>query len=155
MTDQLPSDGRIVGVDFGHVRIGIAITDPSRSIASPLNNYTRGGATADTTYFRQLVEEERVAGFVVGLPLHMSGDESQKSTEAREFGAWLADQTGIPVVFHDERFSSVAADALMGEAELTRKQRKKRRDMLAAQIILTSFLERIESSSPSDGHFAV
>jgi len=147
MTDQLPTVGRIAGVDFGQVRIGIAITDPSRSFASPLENYTRGGEAADAAYFRRLVEEEAVAGFVVGLPLHMSGDESQKSTEARDFGAWLGRQTGSPIVFHDERFSTVAADALMGEAELTRKQRKKRRDMLAAQIILTSFLERPENSS--------
>jgi putative Holliday junction resolvase len=155
MTDQLPLEGRIAGVDFGQVRIGIAITDPGRSIASPLDNYTRGGEIADANYFRRLVEEERVAGFVVGLPLHMSGDESQKSTEAREFGAWLARQTGSPVVFHDERFSSVAADALMGEAELTRKQRKKRRDMLAAQIILSTFLEQTKNSSQNDGHSAV
>ncbi|HJN10159.1 MAG: Holliday junction resolvase RuvX [Pirellulaceae bacterium] len=154
MTDPFPSDGRIAGVDFGHVRIGIAITDPSRSIASPLDNYTRHGEGADATYFRRLVEEERVAGFVVGLPLHMSGDESQKSNEVRDFGAWLARQTGSPVVFHDERFSTVAADALMGEAELTHKQRKKRRDMLAAQIILTSFLERPENSSENDGQLA-
>ena len=84
----------------------------------------------------------------------MSGDESQKSTEAREFGAWLARQTGSPVVFHDERFSSVAADALMGDAELTHKQRKKRRDMLAAQIILSTFLEQTEKPSQNDGHFA-
>lgn len=145
MNDQLPTAGRIAGVDFGQVRIGIAITDPSRSFASPLDNYTRGGEAADAIYFRRLVEEERVTGFVVGLPLHMSGDESQKSTEAREFGAWLGRQTGTPIVFQDERFSTVAADALMGEAELTRKQRKKRRDMLAAQIILTSFLERPEN----------
>ena len=154
MTDQFPLDGRIVGVDFGHVRIGIAITDPSRSIASPLDNYTRRGVDADASYFRRLVDEERVAGFVVGLPLHMSGDESQKSIEVRGFGAWLARQTGAPVVFHDERFSTLAADALMGEAELTHKQRKKRRDMLAAQIILTSFLERPLNSSKNDGHLA-
>ncbi len=142
MTEQFPPTGRIAGVDFGRVRIGIAITDPARTLASPWENYTRRGDVADATYFRNLAEQERVAGFVVGLPLHMSGDESQKSAEAREFGAWLSRQTECPVTFQDERFSSIAADALMGEAELTAKQRTKRRDMLAAQVILTSFLER-------------
>lgn len=141
MTDPLPATGRIAAVDFGVVRIGIAITDPGRCFASPLDNYTRRGETADAAYFHRLVDEEGVVGFVVGLPLHMSGDESQKSAEARQFGDWLGSQTGLPVVFHDERFSTVAAENLLGDAELTSKQRKKRRDMLAAQIILTSFLE--------------
>lgn len=147
MTDPLPTVGRIAGVDFGHVRIGIAITDSGQSIASPLANHTRRGETGDAAYFRSLVEEESIVGFVVGLPLHMSGDESQKSSEARAFGSWLANQTARPVDFQDERFSTVAADALMGEAALTQKQRKKRRDMLAAQIILTAFLERPEKNS--------
>lgn len=152
MTDQWPSTGRIAGVDFGHVRIGIAITDPDQSIASPLDNYTRRGVAADAAYFRRLADEECVAGFVVGLPLHMSGDESQKSAEARRFGDWLAEQTGCPVVFHDERFSTVAAESLMGQAALTRKQRTKRRDMLAAQIILTSFLESSKNLRKNGRH---
>ena len=154
MTGEFPLHGRIAAVDFGQVRIGLAITDPNRSLASPLANYTRRGEAADAKYFCQLVQDERLVGFVVGLPLHMSGDESQKSTEARAFGAWLALQTDCPVVFHDERFSSLAADALMGEADLSPKQRKKRRDMLAAQVILTSFLESAENSPKNGGHFA-
>ena len=153
MTEPFPAAGRIAGVDYGHVRIGLAITDPDRSFASPWENYTRRGEAADTAYFRGIVDQERIVAFVVGLPLHMSGDESQKSTEARAFGAWLARQTGCPVDFQDERFSTAAADALMGNADLTQKQRKKRRDMLAAQIILTSFLDRRENSSKPGGHF--
>lgn len=140
-------------MDYGHVRIGIAITDAGQSIASPLCNYTRRGETADAAYFQRLVEEEAVAGFVVGLPLHMSGDESQKSTEVRTFGSWLTRQTGCPVVFHDERFSTLAAEALMGEAALSPKKRKKRRDMLAAQIILTSYLDRSGDFTENGGHF--
>ena len=154
MNEQLPAEGRIAGVDYGHVRIGIAITDPLQSIASPLENYTRRDEVADAAYFRRLVTEERVVGFVVGLPLHMSGDESQKSIEARKFGAWLAAQTGSPVVFHDERFSTAAANAMMGEADLTAKQRKKRRDKLAAQVILATFLESREKSPNHGGQFA-
>jgi len=89
----------------------------------------------------------------VGLPLHMSGDESQKSSEARRFGTWLSRQTGRPVVYHDERFSTLAAESLMGEADLTHKQRKKRRDMLAAQVILASFLESCQNTPDIGGHF--
>jgi putative Holliday junction resolvase len=133
--------GRVAGVDYGHVRIGIAISDPERTIASPLENYTRRGPEADAQRFRRLAAEERIVLFVVGLPLHLDGQESQKSGEARQFGAWLGEATGVPVEFFDERFTSHEAEQLLMAAELTKKRRKKRMDMLAAQIILTAYLE--------------
>ena len=86
---SLPQQGRVAGIDFGTVRIGIAISDPGRSIASPLENYTRQGLEQDARRFRRLVAEENVALFVVGLPVHLSGQESRKSQEARQFGKWL------------------------------------------------------------------
>lgn len=133
--------GRLVGVDYGTVRIGIAITDPHRTLASPLDNYNRRGEKADAKYFCQLTEMESVATFVVGLPVHLDGHESQKSIEARAFGKWLGETTNVPVVFFDERFSSAEAEQLLGGAELTKKQRKARLDKLAAQIILSAYLE--------------
>lgn len=133
--------GRLAGVDFGTVRIGIAITDPEQRIASPLANYTRRSEKADAEFFRKLVAEERIAGFVVGLPVHLDGRESQKSAEARRFGEWLGQISGRPVVFFDERFTSVEAEQALLGAELTKKKRKARLDMLAAQILLTAYLE--------------
>lgn len=96
---------------------------------------------SDRTYFQRLVAAERIVGLVVGLPLHMSGDESQKSREARAFGAWLAGVTGLPVGFWDERFtSSLAQDALLA-AGLKRDKRKARVDRVAAQLILQAYLD--------------
>ncbi|MBC8353418.1 MAG: Holliday junction resolvase RuvX [Planctomycetes bacterium] len=141
MSRLLPKEGRIAGVDFGTVRIGIAISDTRQALASPLDNYSRGSKDQDAGYFQRLVKEEGVVGFVVGLPVHMSGDESQKSQEAREFGEWLAEVSGLPVEFYDERFSSAIADEFLAAGQLTKKQRQKRRDMLAAQVILASYLE--------------
>jgi len=136
-----PVSGRLAGIDYGTVRIGIAITDPEQRIASPMTNYTRRGEKADAEYFRKLVAEERIAGIVIGLPVHLDGRESEKSGEARKFGQWLGQATGLPIVFFDERFTSVEAEqALMG-AEMTKKQRKARLDKLAAQILLTAYLE--------------
>lgn len=133
--------GRLAGIDFGTVRIGVAITDPERRIASPLENYTRRGEAADAEFFRQLTARENIRGFVVGLPIHLDGRESQKSSEARKFGQWLEQITGVGVAFFDERFStSEAEQALMG-AELTKKQRKARLDKLAAQILLSAYME--------------
>lgn len=149
--DDFPAAGRLAGIDFGTVRIGVAITDPGRTLASPLENYTRRDVRLDAQHFQQLVVHERIAGFVVGLPVHGSGDESQKSYEARQFGQWLAETTSTPVRYHDERFTSVEAEQLLGGARLTKKQRKKRLDMLAAQIMLSAYLQSTSQGESSLG----
>jgi putative holliday junction resolvase len=138
---QIGRPGRLAGIDYGTVRIGVAITDAERRIASPLANYTRRGEAADADYFRKLATAEQIVGFVVGLPVHLDGRESQKSTEARRFGQWLEKTTGVAVVFFDERFSTAEAEHALLGAELTKKQRKARLDKLAAQILLTAYLE--------------
>jgi putative Holliday junction resolvase len=132
---------RIAAIDFGAVRIGIAITDPEQSFASPYETYMRRGEEGDRRRFRRLVAEEQVELFVVGLPVHLDGRESQKSREARQFGQWLQEVTEVPVVFFDERFTTSEAEEFLLESQLSRKRRKERRDMLAAQILLSSFLE--------------
>jgi putative Holliday junction resolvase len=133
--------GRIAGIDYGTVRIGIAITDPGRTMASPLESYTRRTREQDARRFQRLASEEAVVLWVVGLPVHLDGRESQKSREARRFGQWLGQVTGIPVEFFDERFTSREAEEMLLAAELTNKRRKERVDMLAAQIMLTAYLE--------------
>ncbi len=136
--------GRIAGIDYGTKRVGIAITDRRRTLASPLENYTRQGSEADARRFQRLVAEEDVCLFVVGLPVHLSGAESQKSREARQFGDWLTKVTQIPVDYFDERFSSSEAEQHLMAAQLTKKNRKSRLDMLAAQILLSAYLESKE-----------
>jgi putative Holliday junction resolvase len=139
-SDVIPRRGRLVGVDYGSVRIGLALCDEEQTIAGPLAGYARRTRELDAAYFRDLAQQERIVGFVVGLPLHLSGRDSQKSREVETFARWLTEVTGLPVTFYDERFSSAAADEAFG-GELTRKQRKARRDKIAAQIILAGFLE--------------
>jgi putative holliday junction resolvase len=141
MSHALPKTGRLAAIDFGTVRLGVAITDPDQRLASPLENYTRRGKAADTQWLLQLIQSERIAGFVIGLPVHTSGDESQKSREARHFGQWVAETTGLPIEYFDERYTTVQAEALLLGAELTKKRRKERLDKLAAQILLTAYLE--------------
>lgn len=143
--------GRIAGIDFGTVRIGIALSDPGRSIASPHENYTRRGTKLDAERLKRLVAEEEVTLFVVGLPLHLDGSESDKSIEARRFGKWLGEVTGVPVEFFDERLTSVEAEQLLLEAQMTSKRRKKRTDMVAAQIMLSGYLESEPSGRQEPG----
>jgi putative Holliday junction resolvase len=128
-------------VDFGTVRIGLSVSDADRRIASPLETHARRGRDADAAYFKQMVEREEVGQIVVGLPVHLSGREGTKAAEAREFGRWLAQTTGLAVVFWDERFSTVEAESALWEAGLTHKRRKARRDQVAAQILLQSYLD--------------
>jgi putative Holliday junction resolvase len=144
---DLPRYGRLVGIDFGTKRHGIAISTPEQNIASPLDVCTRRGPAADTKWFRELLEEYPAKGFVVGLPLHTGGEEGVKAGEAREFGSWLVETIGLPVAFWDERYTTAVAEDSLLEAGLSRDERKARRDMLAAQIILQSYLDSRGGSS--------
>jgi putative Holliday junction resolvase len=138
----LPAAGRLAGIDFGTVRIGVATCDPGRKFCGPYEVYVRRSEALDAKWFRQFVKQEGVVGFVVGLPLHTTGEESGKSLEARAFAKWLHDVTGLPIDFHDERYTSHAAEHLLSGTELTKKKRKARIDALAAQMILESYLQR-------------
>jgi putative Holliday junction resolvase len=132
---------RLLGVDYGSVRVGLAVSDPDRKIAFPLTTYVRRGPLQDAEYFRELVVAEEIGQLVVGLPVHLCGREGLKATEARAFGAALASWTGLAVVFWDERFTTVEAEAHLWAAGLTHKRRKDRRDRVAAQILLQTYLD--------------
>lgn len=146
-----PSSSRVAGIDYGTVRIGVAIGDLEVRMASPHENYTRRNERLDAEYFTALAKEERLARWVVGLPVHLSGEESQKSHEAREFGKWLTEKTGLPADYFDERYTSSQAEELLQNANLTKKKRKARLDSLAAQIMLTAYLESGAKSDDNPG----
>jgi putative Holliday junction resolvase len=131
----------LLGVDYGSVRIGLAVSNAERRLASPLTVYEQRCPERDAEYFRALMEAEEIGAIVVGLPIHCDGREGQKAAEVRSFGAWLAETTGLPVTFWDERFSSVEAESALWQAGLTHKQRKARRDRVAAQILLQAWLD--------------
>lgn len=136
-----PSEGRLLGLDFGTKRLGIAVSTPDQNIASPLENYDRKNPRLDAKRLRELTQEYRIAGLVVGLPVHMSGDEGGLARSAREFGLWIAQETSLPLRFWDERFTSALAEEILQAASLTKKQRKARKDKLAAYLLLQSFLD--------------
>lgn len=136
-----PVQGRLLGLDFGTKRVGLALSNAEQTIATPVETYERRDELQDARYLRKKVEEFTVVGLVVGLPVHMSGDEGEKAREARAFGAWAANVTNLPVAFCDERYTTAQANELLRGAGLSPARRKARRDMLAAQILLQSYLE--------------
>ena len=142
LSEQIPA-GRVAGIDYGRRRIGVAVCDAARIIASPLCvRETSGDQAADAAFFRKLLADEEVGGIVVGLPLHADGGASEMSAEAARFGAWLRKVTGLPVAFQDERFSSHEAAGRLAGVGLTRAGKKKRSDAVAAQVLLAAWLER-------------
>ncbi len=106
--------------------------------------YHRRSLGLDEQYFVSLAQTEQLIGFVVGLPVHMSGDASAKSEQAVEFGTWLSEATSLPVAYIDERYTTAMARDVLGQTGLSGKKRKAMLDKLAAQIILSAWLEKQE-----------
>jgi putative Holliday junction resolvase len=133
--------GRLLGLDFGTRRIGAAVSDPRRQIATPLEVYERRDPSADARHYVALVDEHEVDRIVIGLPLHNSGREGTSAALARTFGDWLASATGRPVVYQDERYTSSEAEDTLIAAGVKRHRRKGFRDMLAARVLLQDYLD--------------
>ncbi len=138
---------RLLGIDHGKVRLGLAVSDPDRRLASPLANYTRGADEQDSRYLKKVIESEEIGQIVVGLPVHLNGNEGASALAARSFRRWLTKQTGLGCTFWDERFSTWEAESSLWAAGLTHKQRQARRDKVAAQVLLQAY---IDAGCPSE-----
>ncbi len=139
---------RILGIDYGSKRLGLAISDPSGTVASPLGVRHRISGTQDAEFLRELVKGHQVARIVIGLPRHTKdGSETAKQQEVYRFGAWLAAELGLQVDYWDERFTTAQAETYLRAAGVARRGRKKRRDMVAAQIMLQSYLDAQRTQS--------
>ena len=132
-------------------RIGLSVSDADETIASPLGMVdVRGDQDAQVRAVIAAGEQYDVAGYVLGLPLNMDGSEGKQAKLTRQFGTALAAASGREVHEWDERLSSAGADAYLAETELTRKKRRARRDAVAAQIILQSYLDAKKSTASAD-----
>ena len=139
---------RILGLDFGTRRVGAALGDPRGRIATPLEVYGRRDRDRDARHYLALIREHEVDRIVIGLPLHTHGGEGSSAALARSWGAWLARVTGLPVAFHDERFTTLDAEEVLRSAGVRLPKRIGRRDMLAARILLQDYLDANEPAGP-------
>ena len=135
---------RLMGVDYGDVRIGIAFSDLLQIICSPYETYIRINEEADLKYLANLIKKQDVEIVVFGLPLNMDGTEGDRALKTREFASKLAVLVDVKVVFHDERLSSIEAEDLLISANVKREKRKQLIDKIAAQIILESYLNSVK-----------
>ena len=137
----MPRTGRILALDMGSKRIGLAVTDPLGITAQGIQTMQRKNKRGDLRQLSRLVAEYEIKEIVVGLPLHMSGDASQKSQEASDFAGELRQEFGIPVHLWDERLTTTQAHRLLDDAGHAAIGRKGIIDQVAAVLILQSFLE--------------
>jgi putative holliday junction resolvase len=132
---------RLLAIDPGKVRLGLAVSDAERRLASPLTTYTRRDPKQDAAYFKKIIDDEEIGAIVIGLPVHLDGKEGEQAKAARAFGVWLHEAAGVACIFYDERFTTSEAESALWDAGLTHKQRKARRDRVAAQILLQTYLD--------------
>ena len=141
-SDDIPLDGCIIAVDWGERRIGLAVSDPSQNIAQPLATISRRlGKRFPMKQLREVVEQRRPVGFVVGLPLTAEGSEGSAAEAARQIGHLIKTKTSLSVVFRDERMTTARALTTVKEMGGRTKGRKGEIDQLAATLLLQAFLD--------------
>ncbi len=133
----------LIGIDYGQKRIGISISDFRQCVASSREVYIRGKFSELSQSIGQIVKSEKVCGIVLGLPLNMDGSEGRRCQSTREFAKNLFQSLKTPIVFWDERLSTIAAERALLAADLSRKKRSKVVDMVASTIILQGALDRL------------
>jgi putative holliday junction resolvase len=145
---ELPTRGALLGLDFGTKRLGVAVCNVEQTISVPVETWTVRSPQQNLKHIRELIEDYRAVGFVVGLPVRLSGAEGDQAAVVRLFGDWLAEQTRLPVVYWDERYSSTQAEVLLWTQGISPASAKERLDRLAAQIILQAFIDAPNRASP-------
>ncbi len=131
---------RIIGLDPGQRRVGVAVADPTGTIASPDRFIDRTKENV-VDAVAKLCDELGVSLIVVGLPVGLDGREGAAAAAARSFGAEVVAALDVPVVFHDERFTTVTADQALIEGGVRRRKRKDKRDQVAAAVMLQAYLD--------------
>lgn len=144
MVREEEGQGRILGLDLGAKTIGMAVSDAGRSFAQSLGVIRRSGNRRDLERLAALAREHGVAEIVLGLPLHLSGAESEGSRRSRRFAELLEKGLGLKVILVDESLTTREAEEILIEADLSRKKRKKAIDGLAAAFILQYYLNELQ-----------
>ena len=139
----LPPGARLLGFDLGEKTIGVALSDTSRAIATPMETLPRGKFSADVVKLGKIIAEHKVGGIVVGLPLNMDGSDGPSAQSARAFARNLAARVDLPIVLWDERLSTVAVTRTLLDADTSRRRRAEVVDKMAAAYILQGALDRI------------
>lgn len=150
MTDQLEQQaaafgpqGALLGLDLGEKTIGIAVCDPLRMVATPVETIRRRKFTIDAGRLGELAAERKVVGYILGLPLNMDGSEGPRAQSTRAFARNLANAQTLPVAFWDERMSTMAMERELIALDTSRAKRAEKIDEMAATFILQGAIDRL------------
>ena len=145
--EDLPSalqpGARLLGLDVGTKTVGLALSDVTRTVATPYKTLKRTKFTADAKEIAEIVDKEGVGGLVIGLPLNLDGSEGPRAQSTRAFARNLAAHVPVPMTFWDERLSTAAVERHLIEADASRKRRAEVIDRMAAAYILQGALDRL------------
>jgi len=141
---------KAMGLDVGDKTVGVAIADPLGITAQGITTVRRTNAKADLERLMELIRDHGVQQLVVGLPLNMDATEGPRTEVSRKLGDALASRSGLPVAYWDERLSTVAAERVLLEANVSREKRRRVVDMLAAQVILQGWLDAHRPAGEDD-----
>jgi putative Holliday junction resolvase len=143
LANLLAKDARLLGLDVGTKTIGLALSDVSRSIATPYDTIRRTKFTEDAKTIREIVEKNQIGALVIGLPLNLDGSEGPRAQSTRAFARNMAPIVTLPMLFWDERLSTAAVERHLIEADASRKRRAEVVDRMAAAYILQGALDRL------------
>ena len=139
------TSGKLLGVDFGDVRTGIAVCDPSRFLASGISVISPGGIEKVAQAIADIAAEQNVAAIVIGLPVNMDGSEGSRAQRCRKLASLIEEVSVIPTLLFDERMTTMTAARYLNETNTRGKKRKQVIDALSAQIILQNCLDRLKN----------
>jgi putative Holliday junction resolvase len=142
---SLPPGARLLGFDLGEKTIGLALSDTSRSVATPMETLRRGKFSNDAVKIEKIIAEHGVGGLIVGLPLNMDGTDGPSAQSARAFARNFSARSTLPIVMQDERLSTAAVTRTLIDADASRKRRSEVVDKMAAAYILQGALDRLRN----------
>jgi putative Holliday junction resolvase len=133
---------RILGIDFGDKKCGLALSDKLFIIAQALGSYRPKSQKEDEKYFKELVSKYEIGEIVIGLPLRMDGSPGTRVEKTKKFANWLESTLGLPVILWDERLTTKQALKILQQQKIRNKKKKALEDQISAALILSSYLER-------------
>lgn len=144
LEESLGKDERWLGIDVGSKTLGLALSDVTLTIATPLDTLRRGKFAGDAESLREIIKRERIGGLVLGLPLNMDGSEGPRCQSVRQFARNLETRMDVPMTFWDERLSTAAVTRTLLDADASRKRRSEVVDKMAAAYILQAALDSLD-----------
>ncbi|MFQ6038574.1 MAG: Holliday junction resolvase RuvX [Candidatus Aminicenantales bacterium] len=141
---------RILGIDYGDRKIGLAVSDRLGITAQAIGSYSPAGPDKDKEYFESLVSEYGIQEVVVGLPLRMDGSFGRRAQKTKAFASWLEKTLGLRVILWDERLSTKQARRILSQERMSPQKKRKIEDQVSAVIILSAYLESTRRESDAD-----